>query len=165
MKATKTIRWVGSSLIVLLIIAFALGSNYLSKRTTDNQKEQREVTVVVQNYIKGLIDSLRTANTDKLGPYTTKVQINKDALYIAYNSERIQVREIDRLLDLKIESVEIKRNSAKVKTTEVWNVTQEGVKNQQKIELGEVTYSTSYDLVKQENTWKVDNVEAKTLDK
>ena len=163
MKVSKAIKRVSYGLIVLLIIALGFSGNFLLKRTTENQKNQKEVNVVVQSYIKELINSLRTANTDKLKLYTTDAQANKDALYIAYNSEKIQVREIDRLLDLKIESVEVKDNSAKVKTTEVWNVTQEGVKNKQKIDLGKVTYSTSYDLVKQNGTWKIDKVEAKNL--
>lgn len=149
--------WIG--IIGLAAVAVMLWTgNVVSARVTA-KTDRQNISVVVQNYIRALIDSESTFDTSELQSYTTDNQALKDQLYIAYNHDRLQVREIDSLADLSIDSINLAGDKAQVQTKEVWNVMQQSLKTNNTTDLGQSYYTVVYGLVKQNGKWLVDSVQ------
>ena len=126
--------------------------------TPPSSKNKSEVTNLVNLYEKNYIAFLKDQDLSKIRPYTTEKQLKKVEVYTNYYMEKRQIREINDLVNLKIDKSEISTESAVVNTLEVWNVRFEDLKTKKVTDQGEGFYKNTYNLVHRNGQWLVDSV-------
>lgn len=148
--------WLNKGLFVIVVLTIVLLIGSIGFPSTD--KDKNEVTRLVNQYEKSYIAFLKDQDLNKLRPFSTEKQLKTIEIYTNYYKEQHQIREINDLLDIKVDKLEISKESAIVNTLEVWNVRFEDLKTKKVTDQGEGFYKNTYNLVKKNSQWLVDSV-------